>query len=130
MEARSGHCAVIGRSTVVPPTGQNETVNALDLIKARADHHLDDVREDDEWLAGHIEGSQHIPLGELGDRLSELPTGRSIVAVCRSGSRSGAAVRGLKQLGYAAENLEGGVTAWTKAGQPLVDESGRPGRVI
>lgn len=105
-------------------------MNALDVSKARADHHLVDVREDDEWLAGHIEGSQHIPLGELGERLSELPTGGSIVAVCRSGSRSGAAVRGLRQLGFEAENLEGGVTAWTKAGLPLVDDAGRPGRVI
>ena len=105
-------------------------MNALDVSKARAGHHLVDVREDDEWLAGHIEGSQHIPLGELGERFGELPTGGSIVAVCRSGSRSGAAVRGLRQLGYEAENLDGGVTAWTKAGLPLVDDAGRPGRVI
>lgn len=130
MEARSGHCAVSAGSTVGPATGQNESVNALDLNTGRADHHLVDVREDDEWLAGHIEGSQHIPLGELGERVGELPTGRSIVAVCRSGSRSGAAVRGLRQLGYDAENLDGGVTAWTKSGLPLVDEAGRPGRVI
>jgi rhodanese-related sulfurtransferase len=105
-------------------------VNATDVSKELKENHLLDVREDDEWQAGHIDGSQHIPLGELGDRLSELPTGRRIVAVCRSGSRSGAAVRGLKNLGYDAENLDGGVTAWTKAGLPLVDDAGRPGRVI
>ncbi|MDQ2950920.1 MAG: rhodanese-like domain-containing protein [Chloroflexota bacterium] len=105
-------------------------MNAADFSKARADRHLVDVREDDEWLAGHIEGAQHIPLGELGERLGELPTGGSIVAVCRSGGRSAAAVRGLKQLGYDAENLDGGVTAWSKAGLPLVDEAGHPGRVI
>jgi rhodanese-related sulfurtransferase len=105
-------------------------VRAEDLNKARAEHHLVDVREDDEWQAGHIEGAQHIPLGELGDRLAELPTGRQIVAVCRSGGRSGAAVRGLKKLGYEAENLDGGVTAWAQAGLPLVDASGKPGRVI
>jgi len=101
-----------------------------DLSKARAEHHLVDVREDDEWQAGHIDGAQHIPLGELGDRLGELPTGRHIVAVCRSGGRSGAAVRGLRKVGYDAENLDGGVTAWSKAGLPLVDPSGKPGRVI
>ena len=126
----STRCAAFTRCTVVVPTGQNDSVNSLDLSQARADHHLVDVREDDEWLAGRIEGSQHIPLGELGERLGDLPTGQRIVAVCRSGSRSGAAVRGLRQLGYDAENLEGGVTAWTKAGLPLVDEAGRPGRVI
>jgi rhodanese-related sulfurtransferase len=105
-------------------------VTPQDLSKARADHHLLDVREDDEWQAGHIEGAQHIPLGQLGDRLSELPTGRHIVAVCRSGGRSAAAVRGLKTRGYDAENLDGGVTAWSKAGLALVDGAGRPGRVI
>ncbi len=101
-----------------------------ELSKERAAYHLLDVREDDEWRAGRIDGAQHIPLGELGARLAELPTGRRIVAVCRSGSRSGAAVRGLRQLGYEAENLDGGVAAWSRAGLPLVDDAGRPGRVI
>lgn len=101
-----------------------------EVSKDRAVHHLLDVREDDEWRAGHIDGAQHIPLGQLGDRLAELPAGRRIVAVCRSGSRSAAAVRGLKQLGYDAQNLDGGVTAWSRAGLPLVDDAGRPGRVI
>jgi len=105
-------------------------MNATDFSKQRADHHLLDVREDDEWQAGHIDGAQHIPLGQLAGRIAELPTGRSIVAVCRSGSRSATAVRGLRQMGYTAENLDGGVTAWSKAGLPLVDGAGRPGRVI
>ena len=109
---------------------QNGYVRPEDVSKERAAYHLVDVREDDEWQAGHIAESQHIPLGQLGDRLGELPTGASIVAVCRSGSRSAAAVRGLRQLGYSAENLDGGVAAWTRAGLPLVDAAGRPGRVI
>lgn len=109
---------------------QNVGMNAQDLSTRRADVHLLDVREDDEWAAGHIDGAQHIPLGQLGDRLAELPHGRTIVSVCRSGSRSAAAVRGLRQLGYEAENLDGGVAAWTRAGLPLVDASGRAGRVI
>ena len=101
-----------------------------DLAAQLAQRHLLDVREDDEWQAGHIEGAQHIPLGQLKERLGEVPKEARIVAVCRSGSRSGAAVRGLKQLGYDAENLDGGVTAWVRAGQVLVDGAGRPGRVI
>jgi rhodanese-related sulfurtransferase len=105
-------------------------MNATDASAQRGAIHLLDVREDDEWQAGHIDGAQHIPLGELGERIGELPKESRIVAVCRSGGRSGAAVRGLKQLGYDAENLDGGVTAWSKAGLPLVDGSGRPGRVI
>ena len=105
-------------------------MDVTDFSKVRAERFLLDVREDDEWQAGHIDGATHIPLGELGDRLGEVPTDRAVVAVCRSGHRSGAAVRGLQQLGYDAENLDGGVTALTRAGLPLVDESGRPGRVI
>jgi rhodanese-related sulfurtransferase len=53
-----------------------------------------------------------------------------VVAVCRSGSRSDRAVRGLRQSGFDAENLEGGVTAWSRAGLPLVAKGGTPGRVI
>ncbi len=97
---------------------------------ARSDLHLLDVREPDEWQAGHIAGAQHIPLGELRDRLAEVPKERTVLAVCRSGSRSEAATRGLRTLGYTVENLEGGVTAWKRAGLPLEAEGGGPGRVI
>jgi rhodanese-related sulfurtransferase len=89
-----------------------------------------DVREQDEWDAGHIEGAQHIPLGQLGARVGEVPKGRTVVTVCRSGSRSDRAALGLRTLGYATENLEGGVTAWAKAGLPLSAVKGGPGRVI
>lgn len=101
-----------------------------EFSKRRAEYHLLDVREDDEWQAGHIEGAQHVPLGQLAGRLDEVPKERTVVAVCRSGQRSGVAARGLGQRGYAAENLEGGVTAWTRAGLPLVTDAGAPGRVI
>jgi rhodanese-related sulfurtransferase len=96
----------------------------------RGDLHLLDVREPEEWRAGHIAGSQHIPLGQLRERLGEIPKDRTIVAVCRHGNRSDAATRGLRTLGYTVENLEGGVTAWTRAGLPLEAEGGGPGRVI
>lgn len=101
-----------------------------EFSKRRADFELLDVREDDEWAAGHIDGARHIPLGELSARLGELSKERTIVAVCRSGGRSEAAVRGLRKLGYEAENLEGGVNAWQRAKLPLLDGSGGPGRVI
>jgi rhodanese-related sulfurtransferase len=105
-------------------------VRVDDFSKRRSDFHLLDVREQDEWDAGHIEGAQHIPLGQLGDRLGEVPKDRTVVSVCRSGGRSGRATEGLRAMGYRAENLEGGVTAWSKAGLPLVARGGAPGRVI
>ena len=100
-------------------------------VGARAGElHLLDVREPDEWRAGHIAGAQHIPLGQLRARLTEVPRGRTIVAVCRHGNRSDAAMRGLRSLGYTCENLDGGVTEWHRAGLPLEAEGGGPGRVI
>jgi rhodanese-related sulfurtransferase len=128
---------VLGRATLgyafivrVSVSSQNPYMQADEFSKRQAEFHLLDVREDDEWAAGRIDGAQHIPLGELSARLGELPKDRTIVAVCRSGGRSEAAVRGLRKLGYEAENLEGGVNAWDRAKLPLVDSSGGRGRVI
>lgn len=100
------------------------------LVPVRAERHLLDVREDEEWVAGHIAGSQHIPLGQLAARLDEVPRDRTVVTVCRSGHRSGVAAKGLVARGVAAENLEGGVIAWLRNGQPLVTPGGDGGRVL
>jgi rhodanese-related sulfurtransferase len=89
-----------------------------------------DVREPAEWAAGHIEGSVHIPMSQLGARQEELPTDRTILSVCRSGSRSGMVTQALQQAGYAAENLEGGVLAWRSDGFDLVSPDGGLGRVV
>ena len=101
-----------------------------EAASAHPDLHLLDVREPDEWQAGRIAGSQHIPLGQLRDRLAELPKDKTILTVCRHGNRSEAAARGLRTLGYTVENLDGGVTAWRRAGLPLDGHGGGPGRVI
>ena len=77
---------------------QNCLVLPQDVSKQRSDLHLLDVREQDEWDAGHIEGAQHIPLGELGARLAEVPREQVVVAVCRSGSRSDRAAKGLEMV--------------------------------
>ncbi|WP_438431257.1 rhodanese-like domain-containing protein [Gorillibacterium sp. sgz500922] len=73
---------------------------------------LVDVREPDEWEEGHIEGATHIPLGELAQRLGELPRDRELIMVCRSGSRSGLACEYMESLGYDVVNMTGGMTAW------------------
>ena len=89
-----------------------------------------DVREDDEWAAGHVADSVHIPMGELGARLGELPEGRPIVAVCRSGARSGAITEALAGRGFDVVNLAGGLQAWVAEGLPLVADDGLPGAVL
>lgn len=86
-----------------------------------------DVREHDEWRAGHAPGAVHIPLGELAQRFAELPKGRRIVAVCRSGNRSALATESLLRAGLEVENLDGGMKAWQKAGLPLEPRDGRVG---
>lgn len=84
-----------------------------------------DVREQDEWQAGHAPGAVHIPLGELERRVAELPRERRVVAVCRSGNRSALATASLRAAGLDVDNLEGGMKAWQKAGLPLEPRDGR-----
>jgi rhodanese-related sulfurtransferase len=78
-----------------------------------------DVRQPDEFRAGHIAGAKLIPLNELPRRLDELPKDKDILCVCRSGSRSGAATGQLARAGYNALNLRGGMIGWQGAGFPV-----------
>jgi len=80
-----------------------------------------DVREPDEWVNFHIPGSTLIPLGELPDRLSEVPTDKTIVVVCNSGNRSKPGRDILLQAGFAeVTSMSGGVTGWKSQGLPIV----------
>jgi rhodanese-related sulfurtransferase len=84
-----------------------------------------DVRETFEVAGGHIPGAVNLPLSVLGTRADELGDG-PIVVVCRSGNRSAHAVRYLRQLGYDASNLTGGMVAWQQEGLPTeVPATGR-----
>lgn len=89
-----------------------------------------DVREADEWDAGHAPAAQWIPVGELGARVGELPRDRAIVAICRSGVRSRAATEALRGAGYDAVNVDGGMRAWAAEDLPVVASDGLPGTVI
>lgn len=88
-----------------------------------------DVRWQDEWGAGHIDGAVHIPLDELDDRAGDL-AGGPWVTVCRSGSRSAGAAATLREAGLDADSLEGGLEAWVAEGHPLVTDDGRTGAVV
>jgi rhodanese-related sulfurtransferase len=84
-----------------------------------------DVREPDEWAAGHAPGAIHIPMGDLPARLAELsgvsdPGAGSLAVTCRGGGRSSRAVAWLTQQGYDVANLDGGMRAWLAAGKPMV----------
>ena len=106
----------------------------LDAATAKArtatgDSWLLDVREPEEWEAGHSAMAHHIPLGELEARAGEIPTDQHIAVVCRSGHRSALATQALLRGGFAASNITGGMFAWSEMGGDLVTDDGQPGRV-
>jgi rhodanese-related sulfurtransferase len=84
---------------------------------------LVDVREQDEWDDGHIPGAIHIPLGQLRERLDEIPVDVEVITVCRSGMRSARAAGQVAKGGRTVSNLTGGTNAWDAAGLPVT----RPG---
>lgn len=88
-----------------------------------------DVREDDEWAAGRIDGALHIPLGQLDRRVHELDPSRPIVTVCRSGGRAAKAAGFLAGAGLCTEVMDGGMTKWAHDKLPFTTPDGRPGHL-
>lgn len=80
---------------------------------------LIDVREQQEWDAGHAPSAVLLPMSELGNRLDELPAGEFYV-ICHSGMRSARVTEALQELGHEAVNVSGGMLAWQAAGGPVV----------
>jgi rhodanese-related sulfurtransferase len=102
------------------------SVPTVDVGSVPADAVLLDVREDDEWAAGHIAGAVHVPMMRLPQRLQyepgELTPQRPIVVVCKMGGRSAQVTAWLRHQGYDAANLAGGMLAWEAAGRPMHSE--------
>jgi rhodanese-related sulfurtransferase len=105
-------------------------VTATEAVAALADGALLlDVRETDEWDAGHAPQAVHLPLSEINTRVDEIPTDRTIVCVCHVGGRSAMVADALTRGGWQAVNLDGGMRAWVAAGFDVVDSAGGPGMV-
>ena len=83
-----------------------------------------DVREDDEWTAGHAPDAVHVRLGELGARADELPRDREVYVICRRGARSAYAAQTLAVGGLNTINVADGMTGWAVAGRPMISEDG------
>ncbi|MEU9142509.1 rhodanese-like domain-containing protein [Streptomyces sp. NPDC048349] len=93
-----------------------------------------DVREDDEWAAGHVEGALHIPMSDFVARFGELTEavedGRRVHVMCRVGGRSAQVTQYLVRQEIDAVNVDGGMQAWERAGRPMVTDNGNPAFVL
>jgi rhodanese-related sulfurtransferase len=101
--------------TQLGPHAATQAMNADDCVVL-------DVREANEFKDGHIANALHIPLGQLKQRMNELDKyrGHTVVAYCRTGSRSNNAAALLRKQGFdKVHNLAGGLVAWQNANLPV-----------
>jgi rhodanese-related sulfurtransferase len=108
-----------------------QQVPAVAAVEVATDAYLLDVREDDEWSAGHAPDAHHLPMMQVPARMGEIPNDGDVVVVCRSGGRSSQVVAYLMNNGWDnVRNLDGGMHDWAAAGRPMVSESGAPAHVL
>ncbi|MFJ6631033.1 rhodanese-like domain-containing protein [Streptomyces sp. NPDC091376] len=107
---------------------------SVDVASVPADGLVLDVREDDEWAAGHVEGALHIPMSDFVARFGEVTeavsAGRRAYVMCRVGGRSAQVTQYLVQQGIDAVNIDGGMQAWDSAGRPMTTDNGTPAFVL
>ena len=94
---------------------QSITVHEL---RTREDTPLIDVRERDEFAAGHVPGAVNLPMSTLGDHLDELPE-VAFDVICQIGGRSARVVQALEARGFDATNVDGGTGEWAASGYPI-----------
>lgn len=80
---------------------------------------LIDVRDPDEYAAGHIPGARLVPLPQIADHLPELREAGPLQVVCQSGNRSARAVEYLTDQGIHAVSVAGGTRAWIASGRAV-----------
>lgn len=101
------------------------TVPEIEANAVPADAYLLDVREPDEWVAGHAPQAVHIPMTQIQGRVDEVPADTTVYVVCRVGGRSMQVTAWLNQLGREAINVGGGMQSWEFARRPMVSETGQ-----
>jgi phage shock protein E len=114
-----------------PAATEAKTINVASLprdvdvqttaaLREQPDVMILDVREQDEWDAGHIPGAVLMPMGQVSDRMSEIPKDKTVIVQCRSGNRSSQVTDFLVQQGFTnVHNMTGGLNAWQSAGLPV-----------
>ena len=112
---------MLWQRVIAPRLSGVKRISATDYMKMRKQSHtLVDVRQPGEWRSGHAGVAVHIPLGEINQRMSEIPEDRPVVVICASGNRSAMAATALAKAGFATVyNFSGGMGAWRSAGLPV-----------
>ena len=88
--------------------------------QGKNNHVLIDVRTPNEFKSGHVAKAKNIPLNTIGNKMSSIPKDKTVVLICRTGSRSGIAAKQLAGAGYEnVINLKGGVMRWQAKGHSL-----------
>jgi len=90
-----------------------------ELAAARGSGVLVDVREPEEYVAGHVPGAVPIPMSQLATRMGEIDKTSPVFVICASGNRSSAMTDLLRGAGFDAVSVAGGTSAWTRSGRPL-----------
>ena len=104
----------------VSADGAVSPTEAATWIKEKQNLQIIDVRTEGEYAGGHLAGAKLIPVQEIGKRLSEIDKQRPVLLYCRTGHRSGNALKILLDHGYTeAKHMDGGITAWQAAGLPV-----------
>jgi rhodanese-related sulfurtransferase len=80
---------------------------------------LVDVRERDEFVAGHVPGAVLLPMSEIVERVDEVPAGGQVYVICQVGGRSLKVVEWLRQQGVDAYSVAGGTKAWWESGRQI-----------
>lgn len=91
---------------------------------------LIDVREPDEWEAGHAPVARHVPLRTVLEAMDSFPRDAKVLVICRSGRRSQSATAAMRDAGIDAYNFDGGMQAWQQAGGSVLRPDGSTGTVI
>jgi rhodanese-related sulfurtransferase len=89
-----------------------------------------DVRELVEWSAGHDPAAVHMPMARVPLDHGLLDPAKPVLVICRSGNRSLTGAAQLREAGFSAVSVDGGMGAWQQAGRTVVSDSGDPGTII